>query len=313
MIDFVWNDILLDPMTNALIVLSNALFDNYGLAIIAFTLVIRFVTYPLTLRQLRTTRAMQEMQPRMQEIQKKYKDPKRRQQELMKVYREVGFNPLGCLLPFVIQIPIWIALFQVVRRTLRETPEDLLGLSSHLYNWDFITTAVPLDRGFLWLDLGNPSFPLAVLVALATFVQQKLSTARSVARDDRSASMNRTMLWAMPLIFGWFTFTVPSGLGLYWLTTSIFTVITAYFYNGPENFSWRWLFSMDPLPAPTTGGATKSSKDGGSSDAGRDDEADDSASDGDSSEPQPTKRSRRRRRRRGRRGAARQGARSDNG
>src|SRR3972149_5510389 len=106
MLDFIWNVLLVDPMTNALIVLSHVFFNNFGIAIIVFTLFIRAVTYPLTLRQLRATRAMQEMQPRIQELQKKYKDPKRRQQEMMKLYREVGFNPLGCLLPFLVQIPI---------------------------------------------------------------------------------------------------------------------------------------------------------------------------------------------------------------
>ena len=124
---FLWNDLLVNPMINALIIMSNALLDNFGLAIIAFTIFIRLVTFPLTIRQLRTTRAMQEMQPQMQEIQKKYKDPKRRQQEMMKLYREVGFNPLGCLVPFAVQIPIWIALFQVIRRTVGTTPGGPAG------------------------------------------------------------------------------------------------------------------------------------------------------------------------------------------
>lgn len=254
-VDFVWNDILLNPMTNALIFLSNVLFGNFGLAIIAFTLFTRFATYPLTLRQLRTTRAMQEMQPRLQEIQKKYKDPKRRQQEMMKLYREVGFNPLGCAVPFLIQIPIWIALFQVIRRTMGSTPEALLGLSERLYDWSFITEAVPLDRNFLFLDLSNPSIPLAFLVAIATFFQQKFSMHRSTAGNDRQAATNRTLLYIMPLLFGWFTITVPSGLGLYWLVTSIFGVGLAYLYNKPKNLSWRWLISLEALPPPQPAGA----------------------------------------------------------
>ena len=141
MIDFIWNDIMLGPMTNAIIVLTNGLFDSFGLGIIAFTLVIRFTTYPLTLRTLRTTRKMQEMQPRLTELQKKYKDPRRRQEEMMKLYKEVGFNPLGCVVPMLIQLPIWIALFQVIRRTVGTSPEALLGLSDRLYNWDFITSS----------------------------------------------------------------------------------------------------------------------------------------------------------------------------
>ena len=226
---FIWNDLLVNPMINALIILSNVLFDNFGLALIAFTILIRLLTFPLTIRQLRTTRAMQEMQPQLQEIQKKYKDPKRRQQEMVKLYKDVGFNPLGCIVPFAVQIPIWIALFSVVRQTLGTTPESLLGLSSRLYDWSFITDAVPLSSDFLFLDLAEKSVPLAVLVAIATFYQQKLSTAtRSAAKDDRQAATNRMMLYLMPLLFGWFTLTVPSGLGLYWLTTSLVGILMSY-------------------------------------------------------------------------------------
>lgn len=245
--DFIWNDLLIHPMTNALIVLSNVLFGNYGLAIIAFTILIRLVTYPLTLRQLRATRSMQEMQPQMQEIQKKYKDPRRRQEEMMKLYREVGFNPLGCALPMLIQIPIWIALYNVIRSTLGATPEALFGLSGRLYDWHYITSAIPLDRHFLFLNLATPSFPLVVLVVVTTFVQQKLTMTRPVTGDPRQASMSRTMLWMMPLLFGWFTLTVPSGLGLYWFTTNLFGIVAAYLYNGPENFRWRELFTLQPM------------------------------------------------------------------
>ena len=246
---FIWNDLLVNPMINALILLSNVLLDNFGLAIIAFTILIRLVTFPLTIRQLRTTRAMQEMQPQLQEIQKKYKDPKRRQQEMMKLYREVGFNPLGCIVPFAIQIPIWIALFQVIRRTLGTTPEALLGLSSRLYDWDFITESVPLSSEFLFIDLAERSIPLAVMVAVATFYQQKLSTAtRSPAKDDRQAATNKMLLYLMPLLFGWFTLTVPAGLGVYWFTTSIVGIATSYLYYKPDNITWRWLISMDALP-----------------------------------------------------------------
>lgn len=259
MFDFIWNDIMLNPIMNGLIIIANALDDNFGLAIIAFTVIVRAVTYPLTLRQLRATRAMQVMQPQMQAIQKKYKDPKRRQEETMKLYREAGFNPLGCLWPMLVQIPIWIALYQVIRRTLGDTPEQLLALSTRLYDWDYITQAIPLDRDFLFLDLGSRSFeqnlPLAIIVAVTAFVQQKLSTARTSSGDERQQSTTRMMLWLFPIMFGWFTFQVPAGLGLYWVATSVFTIVTSYyyyFYRTKEPFSWRWLISLEPLPAATS-------------------------------------------------------------
>lgn len=262
MFDFIWNDIMLNPIMNGLIIIANALGDNFGLAIIAFTVIVRAVTYPLTLRQLRATRAMQVMQPQMQAIQKKYKDPKRRQEEMMKLYREAGFNPLGCLWPMLVQIPIWIALYQVIRRTLGDTPEQLLALSTRLYDWDYITQAIPLDRDFLFLDLGSRSFeqnlPLAIIVAVTAFVQQKLSTARTSSGDERQQSTTRMMLWLFPIMFGWFTFQVPAGLGLYWVATSVFTIVTSYyyyFYRTKEPFSWRWLISLEPLPAASVVGA----------------------------------------------------------
>ncbi len=263
MIDFLWNDVLLNPVTNALIILTNAMADNYGLAIIVFTLIIRVLTYPLTLRQLRATRAMQLMQPRMQELQKKYKDPKRRQEEMVKLYREAGINPLGCIWPLLVQMPIWIALYQVIRNTLGDTPEQLLSLSRRLYDWDYITASIPLDRNFLFLDLGSSdlvqSLPLAIIIAVLTFFQQKLSTARTPSRDDRTQSTNQTLLWMLPLVFGFFTLQVPAGLALYWLVTSLFTIATSYyyyFYRTREPISVRWLFSLDPLPAPAGAAAS---------------------------------------------------------
>ena len=298
MFDFIWNDVMINPIMNGLIIIANALGDNFGLAIIAFTVIVRAVTYPLTLRQLRATRAMQVMQPQMQALQKKYKDPKRRQEEIMKLYREAGFNPLGCLWPMLVQIPIWIALYQVIRRTLGDTPEQLLALSARLYDWDYITQAIPLDRDFLFLDLGARSFeqnlPLALVVAVTAFVQQKLSTARTASADERQQSTTRMMLWLFPIMFGWFTFQVPAGLGLYWVATSVFTIITSYyyyFYRNREPFSWRWLISLEPLPAAASAGSAVAAREERQPRQRRDADADDDAVGADSADDAEDERS----------------------
>ena len=123
-----WNLIILDPILNGLIALSSILFSNFGLAIIALTIIVRLILWPLTKRQLNSTKAMQEMQPKIQELQKKYaKNQQKLQQEMMKLYKEAGMNPMGCIWPMLVQFPIWIALYQSIIKALATTPENLLN------------------------------------------------------------------------------------------------------------------------------------------------------------------------------------------
>jgi YidC/Oxa1 family membrane protein insertase len=242
----IWDVAFLNPLSNALIVLNNVLFGNFGLAIIVFTLFMRLATMPLTLRQIHSTRAMTGLQPKIQEIQKKYKDPKRRQEETMKLYREAGVNPLGCLLPMLVQMPIWFALYGALRITVGGTPESVVDLSQRLYPWDYIESAVPLENRFLWMDLGQPdrSMLLALIVFVSTYVQQKLSTVPTT--DPQRQAQAQMMNWMMPLIFAWFTLSVPSGLAVYWAVSNITAVVMYYFVYGPKNVSWRTFF---PAPA----------------------------------------------------------------
>jgi len=246
----IWDVAFVNPLINALIILSNVLFSNFGLGIIVFTLLMRLATMPLTLRQIHSTRAMSMLQPKMQEIQKKYKDPKRRQEETMKLYRQAGVNPLGCLLPMLVQMPIWFALYGALRITVGGTPESVISLSERLYPWGFIESAVPLENRFLWLDLGQPdrSLILALLVFASTYVQQKLSTVPST--DPQKQAQAQMMNWMMPLMFAWFTLGVPSGLAVYWAMSNIAAVIMYYFVYGPKNVSWRTFFpAQAPAPA----------------------------------------------------------------
>ena len=246
----IWDVAFVNPLINALIILSNLLFSNFGLGIIVFTLLMRLATMPLTLRQIHSTRAMSTLQPKMQEIQKKYKDPKRRQEETMKLYRQAGVNPLGCLLPMLVQMPIWFALYGALQATVGGTPESVVGLSQRLYSWGYIESAVPLENRFLWLDLGQPdrSLILALLVFASTYVQQKLSTVPST--DPQKQAQAQMMNWMMPLMFAWFTLGVPSGLAVYWAMSNIAAVIMYYFVYGPKNVSWRTFFpAQAPAPA----------------------------------------------------------------
>ncbi len=241
----VWNVVLLEPILNLLILLSSAFFGSFGIAIIVLVIIVRLLTLPLTLRQLRSTRAMQALSPKLQEIQKKYgKDQRKLQQEMAKVYKESGVSPLGCVWPLLLQFPIWIALYQSIMKALATSPEQLLSLSQNLYSLPIIHQMVPLEAKFLWLNLAvpDPWFILAILCGGSMWVLQKMSTVSSP--DPRTQSMNRTMLWMMPLMFALFTFLVPSGLALFWVVSNIVGILVQYRVSG-----WGGLFARAPAPA----------------------------------------------------------------
>jgi YidC/Oxa1 family membrane protein insertase len=243
-----WYLIIGDPVLNGLIALSSILSHNFGLAIIALTIIVRLVLWPLMRRQLESTKAMQSMQPKIQELQKKYgKNQQKLQQEMMKLYKEAGINPAGCLWPMLIQFPIWIALYQAIMKALATTPENLLNLAQHLYSWEVVSQAIPLNSQFLWLDLGQPDHTLilAIIVGGTMWVQQKMTTAPTV--DPRQQSTNSMMLLMMPFMFGLFTLMFPSGLPLFWAVSNVIGIVTQYFFTG----GWGYLQFRSPFrPTP---------------------------------------------------------------
>jgi len=237
-----WNLIILDPILNGLITLSSIFSSNFGLAIIALTIIVRLILWPLTKRQLNSTKAMQDMQPKIQELQKKHgKNKQKLQQEMMQLYKDAGVNPLGCIWPMLVQFPVWIALYQSIIKALATTPENLLDLSYHLYSWQVISQAFPLSSHFLWLDLGGRGdLGLAIVVGGTMWVQQKMTTAPSV--DPKQQSMNSMMQMMMPLMFGLFVLMVPSGLALFWAVSNAIGIITQYFVAG----GWGYLRFRSP-------------------------------------------------------------------
>jgi len=245
-----WNLIIANPVLNVLIALSHTLGGSFGFAIIVLTVIVRLVTWPLNKRQLNSTKALQEMQPKIQELQKKYgKNQQKLQQELMKLYKEAGVNPLGCLWPMLIQFPIWIALYQAIISALATTPENLLNLAQRLYSWAVVNQAIPLSSHFLGLDLaGQGNIILAIIVGGTMWVQQKMTQAPAV--DARQESTSRIMLLVMPLMFGLLSLSFPAGLGLYWAVSNIIGIITQYFVTG----GWGYLTLRAPSqPVPAKG------------------------------------------------------------
>ncbi|MBE9482836.1 MAG: membrane protein insertase YidC [Chloroflexi bacterium] len=228
-----WNLIILEPIVNVLIVLAHSLFSSFGLAIIALTIVVNGCMYPLTLKQIRASKAMQTLQPKLAELQKKHaKDKEKLAKEQMQLYKESGVSPAGCIVPMLIQMPIWIALYQSIMRLLAVTPEDFLGLSQYLYSWPVVYSALPLGDKFLWLNLAIPDsyLVLPLLVGGTMWLQQKMITPTTA--DPKQQTQSKMMLWIMPLMFAFITLSFPSGLALFWVTSSAIRIVIQYFVTG---------------------------------------------------------------------------------
>jgi len=249
-ISFLWTELIIRPMLNGLVVLYTMLFSQMGLAIISLTALIRLLTLPMTLKQLNQMRAMSSLQPKIKEIQDRYsRDKTRVSQETMRLYKEAGVSPFGCLGPMIIQMPVLIGLFRVLIQTVFSRPDDLVGLSEKLYTWIPIAPiyeAAPLDSTFLWLDLAQSdptNVIMPVIVFASTWVQQKMTMQPST--DPRQSGNQAMMLWLMPLMIAFFSFTLPSGLALYWITSNLIGIAIQYFVTG----GWGPLFPLFPKAA----------------------------------------------------------------
>jgi YidC/Oxa1 family membrane protein insertase len=243
-------DLFISIFTSVLVWIYDIVGHNFGLAIILFTILIRIVTWPLNAQQMKGAAAMQNLQTdkEWQDIQKKYaKDKEKLAQEQMRIYRERGINPFGSCLPTLIQFPIIIALYQSITRALAVTPLGLLQLSRSASVFSFldVSSLIPLNSKFLWMDLGSPesiniwgfALPsLAVIVALTTYIQSKLTLPATTNPNDQSAAMTNMMSIYMPLLLGYFALTFPSGLAVYFITSNLLG-IAQYAMQGKAN--WR--------------------------------------------------------------------------
>ncbi len=164
-ISIAWNSLIINPMVNTLLgiyaVLTRMLGPQnmFGLAIIIFTILIKLITYPLTVSQLKSARAMQDMQKSKKwlDIQKKYKDNREKlAQEQMAFYKEMGVSPFSSCLPTLIQFPIIIGLYRAIMAALAVTPSELLNLTNHIYPFINGPALIPLNNLFLWMNLSQP-------------------------------------------------------------------------------------------------------------------------------------------------------------
>jgi YidC/Oxa1 family membrane protein insertase len=223
----------------------------FGFAIILFTLVIRLATFPLNMQQIKSSKAMQDLQPRMKELQEKYKNDKEKlAQGQMALYKEAGVNPLGGCLPTLVQMPIWFALYQALTQLSHE------GLLYEGFLWIPSLAGPVADRGggLNWLWPLPPSvgwgpalayLVLPVLLIVSQYYMQQMMTPPNP--DPQQASM-QSMMKIMPLMFGYFSLVVPSGLTLYWFTSNMLALLQQYFTQ--NNLKPAIASAGPPLRAP---------------------------------------------------------------
>jgi YidC/Oxa1 family membrane protein insertase len=240
-----WEMLIINPMLNTLLWIYSIL-GNFGLAIILFTILVRMVTYPLTIQQLKGASKMQEMQKSKEYLamQKKYKNDKQKlQQEQMKLYKEKGVNPLGSCLPTLIQFPVIIGLYQSINRALAVTPKQMTALFYNIYPFSDVAKLLPIDSTFLWMDLSQPErlyvfgygIPvLAIIVLITTFFQSRLITPPSQP-GEQGAQMTQMMNLYMPLLMGYLALTFAAGLALYFVTSNVITILQ-YAFMGKANW-----------------------------------------------------------------------------
>lgn len=237
-------DIIINPFITLLLVLYGLLGRNVFLAIVGFTIIVRFALLPLTIKQQRSFKRMQELQPKQRMLQEKYKnDRERLTQEQMALYREHGVNPFAGCLPLLIQLPIFLSLWRAILATLASTPDQLLELQDRILIGG-LDHLVPLKNTFLWMNLALPDqfYVLPILVVITTYLQQKLimpvtPSTSSSGNDaaDQAARMSRQMTTFMPLLFGFFALTYSSGLSIYFITSNIVGIIQ-YAMMGKTDF-----------------------------------------------------------------------------
>jgi len=225
----IWREGLIRPSLNALLFLYAYLGRSFIVAITVFTVVLRLITMPLQVKQIRSAKRMSALQPRLTELQKRYGgDKERLMREQQSLYKEAGVSPFGGCLPTLVQFPIWVSLYQSINSILADTPLELMNLGKNIYvGFEKFIEVLPLQSKFLWLNLAAPDptpFVLPVLVGGTMWLQQKMMT-QPASSDSQQASMNQTMQVMMPLMFGYFTTQFQSGLALYFLISNVVGII----------------------------------------------------------------------------------------
>ncbi|KGP73222.1 OxaA-like protein precursor [Pontibacillus yanchengensis Y32] len=211
----IWNEYFVYPLSVLIKYFAGLFSESFGLSIIVVTLIIRTILLPLNVKQLKSSKAMQDIQPELQELRSKYssKDQKTQQQlqqETMQLFQKHGVNPLAGCFPILLQMPILIAFYHAIMRTQE--------IQTH---------------NFLWFELGapDPFFIMPIVAAITTFIQQKLMMGGS-GQAMQNPQM-KMMLYIMPIMIGVFALNFPAALALYWVVGNIFMIAQTIFIRKP--------------------------------------------------------------------------------
>lgn len=244
-------DFILNPFVSLLTFLYSIFNRDMVIAIVVFTVIVRLLTFPLTQQQLRSSQAMQKVQPEMKRLQEKYKnDREKLAQEQMALYRQYGVNPLGGCLPLLIQFPIFIALYQAIIHALGNTPIQLMDLSGRLLI-PGLDQVIPMNNMWLGLDLTqapniSAPFPtmlvaiaLPLLTMITTWVQFKVTQPAPQPSEDgkpnQAQQMAQSMGTIMPIMYGFFALSFSIGISIYFIVSNL-AGIAQYALMGRADF-----------------------------------------------------------------------------
>ena len=258
----IWNDVLVYPLLTLLIIAYDFVHD-FGFAVVIVTVLIRLALYPLYVRQIRSSRGLQELAPALNDIKKKYgSDRAKLNEEQMKLYRERGVNPAGGCLPMLVFLPVLIAMYSAFQQAPKFDGAELQEIV-HRY-LPFIQVGIPLDSKIdmtaHWLpwiqaagrDLSqsDPYFILPVLSGALQLVASVMAMPRNPPKtDDPTQRTMQSMTYTFPLLTIVFFNSFPAGVFIYYITTTLFQIVQQYFVMGWGQLP-RWLPFLAGVPTP---------------------------------------------------------------
>lgn len=242
------------PITNILLGIYQVLTSlglpfALGFSIIVLTIILRLALYPFMAAQIKSSKKMQDLAPEMKEIKEKYKKDRQKQQEMtMALYKKYGINPAAGCLPALIQLPIILALYQTIFKIAEISSFDIfLKEITPLLYFDFLKPTDLWDTTFFGVQLAvKPqdmltTLPIVVIIPLLAAVGQlilskmmmsKIAPSKTNGKEDFQTSFMKQSLFIFPIMIGFFSFTLPVGLSLYWITFTLFGILQQYLQAG---------------------------------------------------------------------------------